>query len=257
MQLAGKRIIITGGARGIGETLVRKLVAEGAHVASMDVRDDLGRTVAASANAGGNGKARYFHCDVSSRSDVESAFAAAVEDLGGLDGMVNVAGIEQVVPADKITDEQWERMLAVNVTGTFLTNQVAFRHLKDKGGRILNFGSDAGLGNCPDAIHYSASKGAVMSMTRSLAAAWGRYNITVNAMVPAIKTPMFAEHLACYSEEEKTAFHAAMKHHIPIDGELGDPERDFAPVVVFMLTDGSRFMSGQLISVNGGSNGVR
>ena len=177
--------------------------------------------------------------------------------MGGLDGLVNAAGIERHVAPEDITDEQWQEMMSVNVTGTFLTNQVAFGYLVGAGGRILNFGSDAGLVNYPNAAHYSATKGAVMSWTRSVAAAWGRYGITVNSVVPAIWTPMYDDHRAVFDEQELATHDAAMAEVIAIGGKLGDPVRDLAPVLVFLLGDGARFITGQLISVNGGANGTR
>ncbi len=256
-SLAGKRVIVTGGGRGIGAAMVGVLVEEGVDVASMDVTDDAGLAVVDAANCNGPGQANYRHCDVASRPDVEAAFAAAVDEMGGLDGLVNAAGIERHVAPEDITDEQWQEMMSVNVTGTFLTNQVAFGYLVGAGGRILNFGSDAGLVNYPNAAHYSATKGAVMSWTRSVAAAWGRYGITVNSVVPAIWTPMYDDHRAVFDEQELATHDAAMAEVIAIGGKLGDPVRDLAPVLVFLLGDGARFITGQLISVNGGANGTR
>jgi len=257
MQLAQKRIVVTGGSRGIGAALVSALVSEGAQVASIDITDDAGYAVALAANAKGPGRSDYYHCDISKRSDVAAAFLAATDKMGGLDGLVNAAGIEQQVVPEDIGDDAWQRLLAVNVTGTFITNQVAFHYLRQHGGRILNFGSDAGLVAYPGAAHYSASKGAVISWSRSVAAAWGRYGITVNSVVPAIWTPMYDEHRATLGEEELKAHDAGMARAIAIGGKLGDPVKDFAPVIVFLLSDGARFITGQIISVNGGINATR
>jgi NAD(P)-dependent dehydrogenase (short-subunit alcohol dehydrogenase family) len=257
MQLNQKRLIVTGGSRGIGAALVGALVAQGARVASLDISDDAGLKIAHAATAQGPGRAQYFHCDIADRSNVETAFQAATAELGGLDGLVNAAGIEQQEAPEEIGDEAWQRVLAVNVTGTFLTNQAAFRHLREQGGRILNFGSDAALMAYPGAAHYSASKGAVISWTRSVAAAWGRHGITVNSVIPAIWTPMYDDHRATLSGEQLLAHDAGMAQMIAIGGKLGDPLRDLAPVIVFLLSDGARFITGQLISVNGGMNATR
>jgi NAD(P)-dependent dehydrogenase (short-subunit alcohol dehydrogenase family) len=257
MQLTNKRIIITGGSRGIGAALVGALVSQGAQVASLDITDAAGGEIARAANARGPGQASYHHCDISNRGAVETGFQAAVDKMGGLDGLVNAAGIEQQEAPEDISDEAWQRILAVNVTGTFLTNQVAFHHLRERGGRILNFGSDAGLMAYPGAAHYSASKGAVISWTRSVAAAWGRFGITVNSVIPAIWTPMYDEHRATLSAEQLQAHDSGMAQMIAIGGKLGDPVRDLAPVIVFLLGDGARFITGQLISVNGGINSTR
>jgi len=254
-SVEGRRIIVTGGAMGIGLSAMRALVAEGAHVVAMDVVD--ASTVVAEATAAGPGKAWFVPGDVSVRADVESAFARANEIMGGIDGLLNAAGIEDHYAPEDITDEVWDRMMAVNVSGTYLTNTAVFPYLKDNGGRIVNFGSDAGLINYVEAAHYSASKGAVMAWTRSVAGAWGKYGITVNSMVPAVWTPMYDRHRAHYNAEELAAHDAMMAGAVPIGGKLGDPDRDLAPMLVFMLSDASRFISAQIISVNGGVNGTR
>lgn len=249
--LEGKRAIVTGGASGMGAAVVRAYVAEGALVVSMDVDDDAGNAVVNGTNAGN--ACSYLHCDVSRRVGVESAFAEAVERLGGLDVLVNAAGIEEAAPAEEITDEAWDRVFDVNLKGTLHTNQTAFKYLKDKGGRILNFGSGAGIHAYPGGAHYSASKGAVMSWTRTVAQEWGRYNIAVNAMAPVIETPMAKKYFARMSEEEFETFKAGMSQRIPLGGWFGDPDEDFAPVMVFLASDAARFLTGQTYAVDGGS----
>jgi len=257
MQLEGVRIIVTGGARGIGEATVRAYVAEGAHVASLDVLDDAGRAVVDEVGGKGPGRARYVHADIARRAEVDAAFDEAVGWLGGLDVLANVAGVERHGAAEELTDEEWDLVFDVNVKGTLHTNQAAFRAMRDHGGRILNFGSDAGLNPYPGGGHYSASKGAVMAWTRTAAVEWARYGITVNSVVPAIWTPMYDEYRARMSAEELATHDAAMAATVPLGGRLGDPVRDLAPVMVFLAGDGARFITGQIISVNGGLNTVR
>jgi NAD(P)-dependent dehydrogenase (short-subunit alcohol dehydrogenase family) len=257
MRLEGKRAIVTGGARGIGEATVRAFVAEGARVASLDVLDALGEKVVTDASATGPGWAIYRHCDVALRSEVDAVVGAVVAELGGLDVLANVAGVERRAAAEEITDEEWELVLGVNVRGTMLTNQAAFRAMQTTGGRIINFGSDAGLGPYPYGAHYSASKGAVMAWTRTVAAEWARFGITVNSLVPAIWTPMYDEYRARLSRTEVAQHDAMMQARVPIGGKLGDPDTDLAPVMVFLASDDSHFVTGQIISVNGGSGMVR
>ncbi|MFY0522299.1 SDR family NAD(P)-dependent oxidoreductase [Archangium gephyra] len=257
MQLKDKRIIVTGGARGIGASTVRVFVAEGARVVSLDVLDELGQRVVNEAHAQGPGTARYFHCDISQRASVDAAFSAATAHLGGLDVLANVAGIDHHAPAEDITDADWDRVFAVNVKGTLLTNQAAFRAMRESGGHIINFGSDAGLIPYPTAGHYSAAKGAVMAWTRTAAAEWGRYRITVNSVVPAMWTPMYEETRALMTPEQLAQHDAAMKHIIPLGGRLGDTDKHFAPVMVFLAGNGSDFITGQILSVNGGLCNVR
>jgi NAD(P)-dependent dehydrogenase (short-subunit alcohol dehydrogenase family) len=140
----------------------------------------------------------------------------------------------------------------VNVKGTLYTNQAAFKHMKERGGRIINFGSGAGIRGQAGSAHYSAAKGAVMAWTRTVAQEWAKYNITVNSVVPAIWTPMYEAWRARMSEQERTMHDLAMKHVVLLGGKLGDPDRDIAPVMVFLASDAPRFMTGQAFSVDGG-----
>ena len=246
MMLTDRRIIVTGGASGIAAATVRAYAREGARVASLDINDDLGRRVAAEAGAS------YFHCDVADRRQVFDVFARAVADLGGLDVLAHVAGTERGTPAEDIPDDEWDLIFAVNVKGTLYTNQAAFRHLKGRGGRIINFGSGAGIRGQVGSAHYSASKAAVMAWTRTVAQEWGKHRITVNSIVPAIWTPMYDAYRGRMSEQERAIHDMAMQHVIPLGGRLGDPDRDIAPVMVFLASDASRFITGQAIAIDGG-----
>lgn len=246
MLLAGKRIIVTGGASGIGAAAVRAYVREGARVALLDVDTDAGARVAAESGAA-------FHaCDIARRADVDRTVDQAAASMGGLDALANVAGVERGAPAESIPDDEWDLVFAVNVKGTLYTNQAAFRHLQARGGRIINFGSGAALRGQRGAAHYSASKAAVMAWTRTVAQEWARYGITVNSVVPAIWTPMYDRHRARMSDAERAIHDLAMQHVIPLGGKLGDPDGDMAPVMVFLASDASHFMTGQAIVVDGG-----
>ena len=257
MRLESKRIIVTGGARGIGAATVHGLVKQGANVVALDVLDDLGPGVAEKSTAEGPGWARYQHCDVAQAPSVESAFELAVAGLGGLDALINCAGVERHAAPEDIDEQEWDFVIGVNLKGTFLTNRAAFRYLKDGGGHILNFGSDAGLIPYPIAGHYSASKGAVHSWTRSAASAWGQHNITVNSVVPGMWTPMYDEHRSRLTPEELQAHDQMMNQVVALGGRLGDPATDLVPVLVFLVSDDARFITGQLISVNGGLGNTR
>jgi len=248
MLLADRRIIVTGGASGIAAAAVRAFAREGAHVASLDVNDEGGRRVAAEAGE----RVTYYHCDVSRRAEVFDVFTRAVDALGGLDVLASVAGIERGTPAEDIDDAEWDLVFGVNVKGTLYTNQAAFPHLKARGGRIINFGSGAAIRGQRGSAHYSAAKGAVMAWTRTVAQEWARYGITVNAIVPAIWTPMYDAHRARMSDQERAIHDMAMQHVIPLGGRLGDPDEDLAPVLVFLSGDGARFITGQAIAVDGG-----
>jgi NAD(P)-dependent dehydrogenase (short-subunit alcohol dehydrogenase family) len=248
MLLQGKRIIVTGGANGIAAATVRAYAREGATVWSVDVDDERGRQVATDA-----GKAvTYRHCDIAQREQVFAVFDEAARAMGGLDALANVAAVERGTPAEDIPDAEWDFVMSVNVKGTLYTNQAAFRHLKDGGGSIINFGSGAGIRGQRGSAHYSASKAAVMSWTRTVAQEWARYGIRVNSVVPAIWTQMYDAYRERMTDQERTIHDMAMAHVIPLGGKLGDPDRDAAPLMVFLASDMSRFITGQAIPVDGG-----
>ena len=246
-MLEGRRIIVTGGASGMGEGLVRALPAMGARVVSLDLNADAGARVAGEAGA------TFLGVDVTDKASVDAATNQAVAALDGLDVLIHAAGIAPGAPAESIPPEQWLEAIAVNATGTFLVNQAVFPHLKDRGGAIINFASSAGIKGYPGKAAYAAAKGAVVAWVRSIASEWGRYNIRVNAIAPTIWTPMYDKTRDSMSADQLAAHDAALKVAIPIGGKLGDIRRDLVPVVAFLASDGAHFMTGQIIPVDGGA----
>lgn len=257
MNLSEKRIIVTGGAQGIGESVVRAYVAAGARVVSLDMNDERGQAVVSDLAKSG-GTAHYYHCDVSKREEVDQVFAKAVEVLGGLDVMVNVAGLQKHAAPELVPEELFELLFRVNVLGTMNTNGAAYQHMKAAGtGNIINFGSEAGLtGEVNNAV-YGATKGAVHTWTRTVARQWGPDGIRVNAVLPYMVTPMYENFRKAMSAEELAAHDAETKIAIPLGGKFGDASRDLAPVMVFLASDASHFMTGQLFPVDGGLISVR
>ncbi|MDX1297090.1 MAG: SDR family oxidoreductase [Pseudomonas sp.] len=258
-QLEGKRIIVTGGAQGIGASVVRAYVAAGATVASMDMNDALGQQVVAEAiKHHPDCNARYYHCNIAERTAVEKAFAAATEDMGGLDVMVNVAGVHRHSPPDAIAEELYDMLFRINVLGTINTNAVAYRLMKDQGsGNIINFGSESGLtGEINNAL-YAATKAAVHTWTRNVARQWGPDGIRINAVLPYMVTPMYIDFRNALSPEDLAAHDAATKADIPLGGKFGDADTDLAPVMVFLASEASHFMTGQMFPVDGGLIAVR
>jgi NAD(P)-dependent dehydrogenase (short-subunit alcohol dehydrogenase family) len=257
VELTGRRIILTGAARGIGQGLLNVFVREGASVVALDVMEDEGRESASTASAAGPGSALFLPCDVSNKTMVDETFATAVEHLGGLDALVNVAGISRPSNVEDITEEQWDAVFAVNMKGTLFTNQAAFGHMKGEGGRILNFASAAGVIAYPRRkhfnAHYAASKAAVIGFVRAVCYEWGQYGITVNAVCPTMMTPMLEAARSRRSPEELARWDQDRAERIPIDGKPGQTERDLAPFMVFMVGEGSRFITGQTLMVDGGS----
>ncbi|MEC8986216.1 MAG: SDR family NAD(P)-dependent oxidoreductase [Actinomycetota bacterium] len=256
MDLAGKRIIVSGCANGMGAATTRAYVNAGAHVIGMDIDDAKGVSICTEAS--GSGKATYLHVDVSDHDSVQSAFAEAVSSLGGLDVLANPAGVHQLAVTGDISTEDWDFVFAVNVRGTMLTNQAAHPYLKKAGGgSIINFGSISGQRPEPKAAAYSATKGAVHAWTRSAAGAWGADNIRVNAILPAMHTPMSRAAAENLSEEQMSERYWRNFHGIALGKDYGDPDRDLGPVMVFLASDASHFITGQLLPVDGGQTNVR
>lgn len=248
MQLQGKRIVVTGGGSGMGAATVRAYAAEGAAVAVLDVNDEAAEKVIAEVSANGDTAPRFYRADIGRRDQVDAAFDAAAGDLGGIDVLANVAGVQRGKPAAEFTDADLDFLIDINLRGTILTNQAAYRHMNGNGyGNILNFGSDAGLGPIPGVAAYAATKGGVMAWTRTVAAEWAKAGVRVNSIVPAMLTPMTEA-----GQRDRADVYAS----IPLGG-LGDVEADFAPVMVFMAGDGARFITGQIIACNGGLGMVR
>jgi NAD(P)-dependent dehydrogenase (short-subunit alcohol dehydrogenase family) len=253
ISIEGKKIIVTGGGRGIGSDTVRHFAEEGACVVSFDILDELGRQVAETATAKGPGTVSFRHVDVANEEEVQANVTAAVAELGGLDAIVNIAGITMAILPEEMTATAWDRLLAINVKGLAHMCQAAFPHLKDGGGSIVNFGSDVGLMNTPPvSTAYGATKGAVISYTRLLAGSWGAYRIRANVVNPLINTPMNEEFQKSLDPAQRKAFEEHLKATVPLGGTLGDGPTDLAPVVAFLVSDASKFVTAQIIGVNGG-----
>lgn len=258
-QLESKRIIITGGAQGIGESVVRAYAAEGAIITSMDINDSLGAKVAAESTKAGPGSVSYKSLDVASKSAVTAAFAAATKEMGGLDVLVNVAGIQKHAPSHDPPEDFLERITKINIWGTLFTNAAAYQLMKDggKGGAIINFGSEAGLTSETANTFYGMTKGAVHTWTRSVAREWGPAGVRVNAVLPYVATPMYYAFREALGPAELEEHKKTLKEQFPLGGNLGDPAKDLAPVMVFLASDASHWITGQLFPVDGGYVAVR
>jgi 3-oxoacyl-[acyl-carrier protein] reductase len=242
-SLAGRRILVTGGATGIGAAAVRVLHTAGARLAA---------TYHNTAPADDPPAVTWVQCDVRDAGSVDAAFGTAVRELGGVDVLVNAAGLWQPGVPGSITSDEIDFLLATNVKATILTNQAAHAVMRENGGHIINFGSAEAVMGSPIAAVYAATKGAVQAWTRSAAKAWGADRVTVNALAPAVQTPG-ADRLRNFLGPGAAAFiDQQMKLSIPLGGKLGDPASDLGPVLVFLAGEGAGFITGQLIPVDGG-----
>jgi len=240
--LHGRRVLVTGAATGIGAAAVRVLTAAGAEVAATYHRtappDDLA--------------AAWLQCDVRDADAVSTTVQNAAEQLGGLDVLVNAAGLWQAGIPGYIGVDDISFLLNTNVTATILTNQAAYGVMKQTGGSIINFGSsEAVMGSAISAV-YAATKGAVQAWTRSAARAWAADKVTVNALAPAVQTAGAERLREFLGPEAGPLIDQQMKMMIPLGGTLGDAARDLGPVLVFLAGPGAGFITGQLLAVDGG-----
>ncbi len=262
MQLENKRIVVTGGTKGIGAATVKAYVREGAQVVFCGTNDERGKACEAEVNAlGAAGHATYLRCDVSDQADVNAFFDKAEEILGGLDVLAHIAGVEHNCAAADYPTEEIDRLMKINFYGTVYANQAAYRLMKKHGtvdGAIINYASDTALSGMPNGAVYAASKAAVVTWTRTIAGEWGiESNVRCNCINPAIKTTMYEYWLQTADRAVVEPYLATLKDKFPIDGNMGDAEKDCAPVMVFMASDASRYINGQVICVNGGLVMVR
>ncbi len=240
MKLEGRKAIVTGGAQGIGLAIAKRLNAEGAKVALFDINEEL-VTKSASELDGCIG----VRCDVSSPASIEEAIGKVVEAFGGIDIVVNNAGILPKSMIEDVTEKEWDLTMAINLKGAFFMSQKALPYLKQsEHARIINTSSLAGrMGGFETCMAYSASKGGINAITMGMARQLAKFHINVNAVCPGTtETPI----TKAFSDEAM----ARLLTRIPL-GRLGKPE-DMAAAVAFLASDDAAFITGHMLDVNGG-----
>jgi NAD(P)-dependent dehydrogenase (short-subunit alcohol dehydrogenase family) len=241
--LKGRRILVTGGATGIGAAAVQVLSEAGAAVVATF------HNTPPAERAG----VQWVQCDVRDAVAVDAMVKAAADTLGGLDVLLHAAGLWQAGIPGQITGADIDFLVDTNLKATIFTNQSAYAVMrKDGGGRIINFGSGEAVMGSPISAVYAATKGAVSAWTRSIARAWAAEKVSAIALAPAVETPG-ADRLREFLGPAAAEFiDAEIKRTIPLGGALGDPVDDLGPMLVFLCSEGSRFITGQLIAVDGG-----
>jgi 3-oxoacyl-[acyl-carrier protein] reductase len=246
-KLTGKVAIVTGASKGIGAAISKALAKEGAAVAVnySAGREGAERTVTEITREGG--KAVAIQGDVSKAADVKRLFEETKKAFGSVDVLVNNAGVFQFDPLEEITEKEFHREFDTNVLGTILATQQALKHFPRTGGSIINLSSIASQNPVPNSSLYSATKGAIDTLTLALAKELGSRNIRVNTVAPGLIDTEGNRKIGFVGSTDGNAIAAS----IPLGARFGQPE-EVAPVVVFLASDDASYLTGERISASGG-----
>jgi NAD(P)-dependent dehydrogenase (short-subunit alcohol dehydrogenase family) len=242
-QFDGRVAVVTGAGSGLGRATAIQLAGEGAAVACLDIVADAVEKTAVEIG----GSARAYTVDVSDPASVRAAVDGAAKDLGRIELVFNCAGIGRFSHSEETPFEEWQKIVAVNLTGTFLVSQAALPYLLDGGGSIVNIASNAGLMGQPYSAAYCASKGGVVNLTRALADEFIKRGVRVNAVAPGgIETPL-------QNEFTKMPEGVSWKEFRKVMSPLGNSQpEEIANIAIFVASDACRYMTGSIVSVDGG-----
>jgi len=256
IELTGRTAIVTGGGSGIGRAISEAFAGAGAKVAIFDLdADAAGETAGAIVESGG--EARFFPCDVSSESSVREAVAGTVEAFAAPGILVNNAGIAHIGSATSTTEEDFDRVFRVNAKGAYLCLAAVLPHMVEaKGGVVLNLSSIAAISGLKERFAYSASKGAVHTMTYSVAADYLQHGIRCNAICPArVHTPFVEGYLAKNYPENRDEMFQKLSEVQPI-GRMAKPE-EVAALALYLCSDAASYITGQAFNLDGGYLSLR
>jgi NAD(P)-dependent dehydrogenase (short-subunit alcohol dehydrogenase family) len=247
VSLAGRVAVVTGGGSGIGRGIALRLARDGADVALFDVDLAAAETVAGEIRAAGR-RALPLRVDVASMQEVTVASAQVHETLGRVQVLVNNAGIASFVPLLQMGEEEWDRMIAVHLKGTFNCTRVLLQDMVDGGwGRVVCISSVGGLRGGPSLTHYAAAKAGMIGFTKALAIEMGPLGVTVNAIAPGmIDTPLLAR------SGVPQAILDIARNQAPVR-RLGTPD-DIAAACAYLVSEEASFTTGQVLSPNGGGH---
>jgi NAD(P)-dependent dehydrogenase (short-subunit alcohol dehydrogenase family) len=246
MRLEHKVAVVTGGAQGIGQAVVEKFVAEGARVALLDIDEPRGRTEAERLGDA----VRFIRCDITREADVSAAIAETVETFGKLDILVNNAGVNTYFDATTMTEDEWEKVFAVDLKGAWLCCKHALPHMRDQGaGSIVNIASLHAFMTNYNMFPYAAAKSGMVGMTRSLALDFGKHQIRVNAICPGwVRTQLVDEWLEL--QPEGKAAEQRVLDQQPL-GRMATP-MEIANFVAFVASDEASYLTGAALLIDGG-----
>jgi 3-oxoacyl-[acyl-carrier protein] reductase len=247
-KLTGKSAIVTGASKGIGAGIAKALAAAGAAVIVNYAGDKAGAERVAAEIAGAGGKARAVQGDVSKAADIARLFSEAKKTFGPLDILVNNAGVFKFEPLEAVREAEYRREFDINVLGTLLATQEALNHFGPKGGSVINLSSVVGRHPVPGAVVYTATKGAVDTITRGLAKELAARNIRVNAIAPGATETEGAHSLGMVGSDMEKQIVA----NTPL-GRLGQP-KDIAQAAVFLAGEDAGWITGEILTVSGGLN---
>jgi 3-oxoacyl-[acyl-carrier protein] reductase len=246
MRLSGKTALVTGSSRGVGRAIAVAYARAGAKVmvnytsnekAAKEVVEEIQKL---------GGQAQAFKADVAKKAEAEAIVQATVDAFGGIDILVNNAGFTRPAMMLKMTEEQWDAVVDIHMKGPFLCTQAAGQHMSKKNsGKIINVTSVAGIVGTVGQINYSAAKGGIISMTKSMARELARYNICVNVISLGIVTTDMTEKITTDEKLKEIYMNRILLKR------FGEPE-DISPAFVFLASDESNYITGQLICVDGG-----
>lgn len=239
----GKTIIVTGGAQGIGKETVRGIVNGGGHAIILDINEEM-----AKATAEELGSCSVYRIDLGNKDDIRTVMAKVLGDFERVDGLINVGGVISKVPFQEISDEEWDRTIRINLTGTFTTCSAIYPYfIEKKGGRIVNVSSVAGKigGGLLGTAAYATSKAGVNGLTKAIAKEGGKYGISCNAVCPSFTMTSMTQSLA--EDKEKSAKVIGM---IPL-GRAAQPS-EIAQMILFFASDDASFVNGEIGDCDGG-----